>query len=88
MYDNHNLFIKFPPKVKGPYSTYEEALFEAKDLLDKFIEEHWDSGLFPVAYTEFWKMFGETPVIVSDKRNKLERFSASDYVAEITPIII
>jgi (p)ppGpp synthase/HD superfamily hydrolase len=88
VYDNHHLFVKFPPKILGPYSTYEEALFKAKDMLDAFLEEHWDSGLFPVAYTEFWKMFGETPVIVPEKRNKLERFSAKDYVAEITPLII
>jgi len=88
VYDNHHLFVKFPPKILGPFSTYEEALFEAKDLLDKFIEEHWKSELSPASYAEFWRLFGENPIIVPEKRNKLERFSAKDYVVEITPEII
>ncbi len=87
VYDNHHLFAKFSPKVIGPYSTYEEALFEAKDMLDAFIEEHWTSGSYPVACFEFWKMFGVNPVIVPGKKNKLEQFSAEAYVSEIAPFI-
>jgi guanosine-3',5'-bis(diphosphate) 3'-pyrophosphohydrolase len=87
VYDNHHLFVKFPPKILGPYSTYDEALFKAKDMLDAFIEEHWTSGSYAVACFDFWKMFGENPVIVPGKKNKLEQFSAATYVSEIAAFI-
>ena len=87
VYQNHHIFDNFPPEIRGSYSTYEEALFEAKDIVDAFIEKYWSSGFFPIAHIDFWKMFGENPVIVPDKRNKLERFTAHSYVTEITPVI-
>src|SRR6187549_1769278 len=63
----------------GEFDTYEEALAEAKLIVDEFLRYNWKKGITPNELIVHFSFFGEDPIIVPEREGQ-ERFSARTYV--------
>lgn len=66
----------------GHFETYEEALVEAKAIVDKFLASNWKSGITPEKLFAQYDDFGDDPSIIPDdpkEQNSNQHFSARKY---------
>ena len=64
----------------GEFDTYEEALAEAKLIVDEFLRYNWKPGMTPDELIAQFLQFGEDPIIVPHEHGNEESFSARTYV--------
>ena len=64
---------------RGEYATYEEAVGEAKRIIDHYLEEAYEPPMTAEELLESYKLYGEDPFVVPDRGKK--KFSGWDYAA-------
>jgi hypothetical protein len=69
------------------YSTYEDALFRVKALIDKFLVTNWKRGISPEELLAIFNLFGNDPSIISDDYVEYEHFSARNYSIKRVKVI-
>ncbi|MBV6480130.1 MAG: hypothetical protein HGGPFJEG_02975 [Ignavibacteria bacterium] len=79
VYDNFHYMDESETYEYGDFETYNEALIAAKAIVDDFLEHNWKSGVTPSYLLGQFSMFGEDPIIVSNKQEEHGWFSARNY---------
>lgn len=64
----------------GTFSTFEKAVAACKKIVDEELRDMLKQGVKPEDLSATWSMYGSDPFIIGGS----ERFSARDYVTEIT----
>ncbi len=83
IYDNFHYMDEDETYMHGAFSSYEEALQEAKLIVENHIIHNYKPGMLPEAMSADYTMFGEDPVIVSELwQEHNRRFSAWNYTSE------
>lgn len=77
VYDNFHYMDESEAYNYGEFQTYEEALIEAKKIIDNFFEHCWKSGVKPDDLIVQYCLFGEDPRIVPTPNGRY--FSAREY---------
>ena len=80
VYDNYHYMDESEAYNHGEYETYEEALVDAKAIVDEFLKFNWKPGSKPDDLIVSFALYGEDPVILPDQHGVHESFSASTYV--------
>ena len=80
--DNFHYQDETEEYTAGIYATAEEALSEAKRIVDVSLRECVEPGLTADGLYELYTMFGEDPYIVAVDSSPELSFSAWDYARE------
>lgn len=81
IYDNYHYMDESEAYETGWFATYDEALIEAKIIVDEFLESCWKFGATPSFLLQQFSMFGEDPVIIPNEPGEHESFSAFNYAS-------
>lgn len=79
VYDNFHYMDESEAYNHGQYDTYEEALIEAKAIVDEFFEHNWKRGITSAYLVGQYFLYGEDPIIIPNEHGKHESFSAHTY---------
>ncbi len=66
----------------GDYKTYEDAVIDAKKIVEEFFEGECKPGLNANDLMASYAMYGEDPVVFPDEPRNGKRFSPRDYAVE------
>ena len=80
IYDNYHYMDESETYNYGQYETYEDALVEAKKIVDEFIEHYWKPETKPEEFLAGFAHYGEEPIILPNEPGEHERFSARTYL--------
>lgn len=79
IYDNYHYIEESEAYNSGKFETYDEALAQAKSIVDVFLESSWKQGITPEELLSQFKDFGDDPIIVPNSNEDGGGFSAWDY---------
>ena len=71
VYDNYHYADESEAYDHGQYETYEEALLEAKAIVEEFLEQNWNHGITPEELLVQFALYGEDPIIIPDEHGRL-----------------
>ena len=66
----------------GDYKTYEDAVIDAKKIVEEFFEGECKSGLNANDLMASYAMYGENPIVVPEEPGKGEVFSPHEYARD------
>jgi hypothetical protein len=83
IYDNFHYMEEEEAVNHGEYKTAQEALIEAKKIVNDFIQQALKSGTPVDQLMSSYIEFGEDPVVRSTDKKDVPFFSARDYAESI-----
>ena len=81
-FDNYHHWDEASSYDYGEYKTYEEAVEEAKKIVEEFFRGECKPGITAKDLMARYAMYGEDPVILPEEPGKGDIFSPSEYAEE------
>ena len=82
VFDNNHHWDEASTYDHGEYSTYEEAVTEAKKIVEEFFRGECKPGKTEGDLLASFALYGEEPVVLPEEPGKGDVFSPSDYAEE------
>lgn len=87
VYDNFHYGDEDEAYDHGFYSSYDNAVIAAQEIVDEFLEANYKQGMTPEDLMTAFLLYGEDPIILPNEHGEIKRFSARDYAREKVNII-
>lgn len=82
IFDNNHHWDETSSYDHGSYETYEDAVIEAKKIVEEFFKDECKQGITADDLMASFAMYGEEPVVFPDEPKNGNRFSSRNYAEE------